>query len=532
MNKINFIVLLSFMAGVFSCAEPGADVDVIPTPASVSVNSELCDLASLDGISFDAGLENEAEALQSFLLNKGIALDFREKADMSLRIDPQVTGPEGYRLNVSKGKVVVEGSTAAGVFYGIVTMAQQINSHGLKCGVIEDSPRYAWRGFMVDESRHYMGEEKVLQLLDMMAYYKLNKFHWHLTDSEGWRIEIKQYPKLTQVGAIGCQSNPDAPAQFYTTEAISRVLAYAKARHIEVIPEIDMPGHATSATKAYPEYNGGGSEMYPNFTFNVGKEETYDFLTDILGDVAGQFTSDYIHLGGDEVSFGIEAWSSNKDIRNMMKRNSLSTIKDAEGYFMHRMVDTVSVIGRNVIVWDDVLGFDLDKDKVTIMWWRHDKVNCLKESLDKGYNTILCPRRPLYFDFNQCETDRYGREWGGYCPLEDVYSFPDDLYAREGIQDGRLIMGMQANLWTARTPDAQSMDYMTYPRLMALSESAWTRKDNKNYDDFIVRLTDDYEILKKMGIYYYDVNMPLSTPEPDGYFVSDHFGSKLKPKVK
>ena len=523
---MRFALLMPLMAVFAACGQVIDGVNVIPLPDNVRVVEQLCDISSLDGISFEAGLENEADALKNYLSDNGLSLQLRDKADISLSVDPSIANPEGYVLTVKKGKVTVKGGGPAGVYYGIVTMIQQLQSHGLRCGVIEDAPRYAWRGYMVDESRHFMGEEKVKQLMDMMAYYKLNKFHWHLTDSEGWRIEIQQYPKLTEVGGIGCETDPDAPAQFYTREQIADILEYAKARHIEVIPEIDMPGHATSATKAYPEYNGGGSKKYPNFTFNVGKEDTYAFLTDVLRDVKGQFSSEYIHIGGDEVSFGIEAWSGNKEIQAMMKKNSLATIKDAEGYFMHRMVDSVSVLDRNVMVWDDVLGFNLDREKVTVMWWRHDKVNCLKESLEKGYNTILCPRRPLYFDFNQCETDVYGRDWDGYCPLPDVYAFPDSLYVKEGIEDSSLIMGLQANLWTARTPSAKSRDYMTYPRLMALAESAWTNRDNKDYDDFISRLTDDYGMLKRMGIYYFDVNSPRSTPEPEGYFKTDHRGAK------
>lgn len=511
-----------------SCAYTTSEVNVIPRPASTSLNGDICDLSDLDGISFKGELINEATSLQNALTHKGVCLDIKKKADISLTIDDKMENPEGYVLKVRKGHISITGGSPAGVFYGIVTMMQQINSDGLRCGVIEDAPRYGWRGYMVDESRHFMGERKVKQLLDMMAYYKLNKFHWHLTDSEGWRIEIKGYPKLTEVGGIGCETDPEAPAQYYTQEQIRDIVAYAAERHIEVIPEIDMPGHATSATRAYPEYNGGGSKKYPNFTFNVGKRETYDFLTDVLTEVKALFPSTYMHIGGDEVSFGIEAWSGNKDIQALMQREGLTTIKQAEGYFINRMVDSVSVMGRNTMVWDDVLWLGLDRSKVTAMWWRHDKVEVLKDGLEKGYEMILCPRRPLYFDFNQCETDVYGRDWDGYCPLEDVYAFPDSLFAREGIADSPAIKGIQANLWTARTPTAESRDYMTYPRLLALAEAAWTDAAGKDYEGFIGRLADDYALLQRAGIYYYDVISPENTPEPEGYFKSDHRGAKMK----
>lgn len=511
-----------------SCGQTGSEVDVIPCPNKVTVHERTCDITSLDGISFAGELSNEADMLQKALAGKGYKFEIKEAADIVLSTDSSIANPEGYVLKVRKDGITLKGGSPAGVFYGIVTIMQQIGSHGLRCGIIEDEPRYGWRGYMVDESRHFIGEKKVKELLDMMAYYKLNKFHWHLTDSEGWRIEIKGYPKLTEVGGIGCESDPDAPAQFYTQEQIRDIVAYAKARHIEVIPEIDMPGHATSATRAYLEYNGGGSKKYPNFTFNVGKEETYGFLTDVLEEVKALFPSTYMHIGGDEVSFGIEAWSSNKDIQSMMKRNGLGTIKEAEGYFINRMVDTVSTLGRKTMVWDDVLDFNLNRGKVTVMWWRHDKVNVLKKGLDKGYDIILCPRRPLYFDFNQCETDIFGRDWEGYCPLPDVYAFPDSLYRRENITEGGLVKGIQANLWTARTPTVDSRDYMTYPRLMALAESAWTYKTNKNYEGFLARLADDYAMMKRMGVYYFDIYNPENTPEPQGYFKSDHRGAKMK----
>ena len=527
-TRFQTIVIASIMLLTASCRQICDQTDIIPHPNHVALTTDICTLADLDGISFKGDLLQEATSLQKALTDKGICLDIKKNADITLEVDDEIDNPEGYILKVRKNRVCIKGGSPAGVFYGIVTMMQQVGAGSLKCGIIEDAPRYPWRGYMVDESRHFMGEQKVRQLLDMMAYYKLNKFHWHLTDSEGWRIEIKGYPKLTEVGGIGCETDPEAAAQYYTQEQIRDIVAYAAARHIEVIPEIDMPGHATAATRAYPEYNGGGSMKYPNFTFNVGKDETYGFLTDVLTEVKALFPSTYIHIGGDEVSFGIEAWSNNKDIKAMMSREGLNTIKEAEGYFINRMVDSVSVIGRNTMVWDDVLGFNLDKEKVTAMWWRHDKTDLLKNGLDRGYDMILCPRRPLYFDFNQCETDIYGRDWDGYCPLEDVYAFPDSLFIKEGITESANIKGIQANLWTARTPNAESMDYMTYPRLMALAESAWTQADTKDYESFIRRLEGDFDMMRRMGIYYFDVTCPENTPEPEGYFLLDHRGAGMR----
>lgn len=497
-------------------------VSIIPMPLK-AVETTGVNLLREKQITYSSDvLKNEAEQLNQSL-GGGYKVVKAKNASKGifLTINNNATDAEGYKLSIGEKLIVIAGTNEAGVFYGTQSLLQQINNTpngSLICMEIEDAPRYGWRGYMLDESRHFFGKEKVKQLLDMMSYYKLNKFHWHLTDEPAWRIEIQKYPKLTEVGAEGSWSDPDLPPQAYSQDDIREIVAYAADRHIEVIPEIDMPGHATAANRAYPQFSGGGTPDHPDFTFNPGKEEVYAYLTDILREVAGLFPSKYMHIGGDEVSFGIKAWESDPDVQALLKREGLAQVKDAERYFINRMTDSVQVLGKELLGWDELLEIDADPTSTTIMWWRHDRVNQLKKSLNNKYETILCPRRPLYFDFIQNKDDKWGRVWNGFCPLEDVYTFPDKGMADWGLTETDLsfIKGVQANVWTERIHNTDRLDYMTYPRICALAESAWSVPERKDYACFEERLNQAYLLFAKEGIYYHDHRDPSKTPEPKG----------------
>ncbi len=521
-----------------SCGRTGdLTPDVIPYPVSAELRASVTNFGLVTGIEVtDSVLVPEARFLGDALEESGYSLTMTSGAGSAgaivLSLD-DTAGDEGYTLRASGKSVEISGSKA-GVFYGIQTLLQELRNGGVRQGTITDSPRYGWRGFMLDEARHFFGKERVKALIDMMAYYKLNRFHWHLTDAQGWRIEIKAYPRLTGIGGIGCHSDPDTPARFYTQDDIREVVAYAAERHIEVIPEIDMPGHASAANRAYPEYNGGGTPQFADFTFNVGKEETYEYLTGILREVTGLFPSDYIHIGGDEVFYGSDAWNRDPYVKRMMNREGLKTIKDAEGYFIKRMTDSVKVLGKKVIGWDDMLDFPLDKKENIICWWRHDRPQSLRKSLAEGYSTILCPRKPLYYDFVQDSTHKCGRVWDGFCPLEDVYAFPDRWY--EGWQvtekDMAPVMGIQANLWTELVHNRDRFDFMIYPRLCALAEAAWTMPENKDYDSFTLRMESAYKLFDELGIYYFDPRDPGRHPEPDGPVIRKKDSPKPKMDYK
>jgi hexosaminidase len=458
------------------------------------------------------------------LADKLLDLRLQEGKNGLIRLEyqPTITGKESYRLTVGPHDICIEAGHIQGCFYGMQSALQLISSSRetgkLTCVVIEDTPRYSWRGLMLDESRHFMGKEEVKRLLDWMALHKLNTFHWHLTDSPGWRVEVVAYTLLTTIGARGNHSDPDAPVAFYSREDIRELVDYAAQRYIQVIPEIDMPGHATAAVRAYPEFGGGGSKDYPQYTFHPGKDETYDFLTAILREMSGLFPSSYIHVGGDEVHFGNEQWNELPEVRRLMEEKKLNGLPDVEHYFLNRMADSIRGLGKMVIGWDEVVQAGLDPTKTLVMWWRQEKPAQLEEALDKGYQVVLCPRLPLYFDFVQQQEHQYGRRWpdGSYAPLERVYRFPVPEMT-SGIEvDGPLIRGIQANVWTEVIHTPERLQFMVFPRISALAEAAWTQARQKDFAGFLWRMEWMMELYRRQGISYYDYRYPDRTPEISG----------------
>ncbi|WP_315822575.1 beta-N-acetylhexosaminidase [Paraflavitalea speifideaquila] len=355
------------------------------------------------------------------------------------------------------------------------------------------------------------------QLLDQLAFYKLNRFHWHLTDEPGWRIEIKKYPALALAGGQGNYSDALAPAQYYTQAEIKEVVAYAAARFITVIPEIDMPGHATAANRAYPQYSGGGSAKHPEFTFNPGKEATYQYLTDILKETDALFPSQMIHIGGDEVSFGNEKWMANPDIQQLMAKEGLKDAKGVEFYFIRRMADSLKKMGNKVLAWDEATQASLEPQQTIVFWWRQEHPQQLTTSLAKGYSVVMCPRLPFYFDFVQDSTHKVGRKWGAkklYAPLEDVYRFSVADYPVQPTQLPQ-VLGLQANVWTETIRTEQRLDFMTFPRLCALAETAWTQPAQKDFNSFTKRMEGHLVLFQKQGIQFYDFRQTQQSAEPE-----------------
>ncbi|MEO8962741.1 MAG: beta-N-acetylhexosaminidase [Ginsengibacter sp.] len=418
---------------------------------------------------------------------------------------------EAYSLQMNSKGITISASSETGAFYGVISVLQILSqgkisngSVSISCWNITDEPKYRWRGFMLDESRYFFGKEKVKSILDWMAFYKLNRFHWHLTDAPGWRIEIKKYPLLALIGGIGNQADPFAPAKYYTQEDIKEMVSYAKERHIIIIPEIDMPGHATAANRAYPEFSGGGSEKHPEFTFNPGYEKTYSYLTNILRETNALFPGGMLHLGGDEVSFGNEKWLSNDNIKHLMKVNGLESAKEVEKYFIERMADSVYQLNASLLAWDEVADLNLAADKTIIFWWRQDKPEQLKKALQKKYEVVLCPRLPFYFDFVQDSSHTLGRKWDGkFSSLRDVYDFKASDLPEIQPQNTKQVLGIQANLWTETISNEQRLDTMLFPRIAALAEAAWTMDDKKNFAVFKQRLVSHFALYEKAGILYY-----------------------------
>lgn len=524
------ILLIALMA-FFIVPLSSQDLKIIPAPENLSIQKG--NFVIPDRFTVDAD-EEFTPALNMFFnrVNQhGFSSEWKRSwflcsPDLEIIKEPQIDNgnPEAYTLKITSKKIVLKAAGKSGVFYGLQTLSQVMlnqtsentKNRTLPALTINDAPRYPWRGIMLDESRHFFGKKKVKEFLDWMAFYKLNKFHWHLTDVPGWRIEIKQYPKLTTIGATGNLSNPDASPKFYTQEDIREIIKYASDRFIEVIPEIDMPGHAKAANKAYPEFSGGGSEKYPEFTFNPGKEGTYAFLTDILREVGGLFPSEFIHLGGDEVHFGNHQWNNLTEVQSLMKKEKLENLQEVEHYFINRMADSLAILDKKLLGWDEIVNAHTPVEESVVMWWRHDKTDQLQKSLENGYKTILCPRIPLYFDFVQHESHESGRRWAGeYSTLKQILHF-NEYFEKTITEYNHLIPGIQANLWTETIDTPERLDYMTFPRIAALAEAAWATTKIPDYQEFLDRLELSLQLYKKAGISFFNPIYPENTPEIKG----------------
>jgi len=501
------------------------EVNIIPWPQSfVKKDGQF----RLDGNTVigmnDNSLLPQANYLQTQLQSitgVAIAVDPNEAngtIDFKIVKDNQPDG--AYALTIQPKKVTITAAGNEGVFYGIVSLLQLIRSQPVANTInlndceIADAPRFQWRGLMLDESRHFFGKQKIEQLLNWMAFYKLNKFHWHLTDDDGWRIEIKKYPLLASIGGVGNHTDPHAPAQYYTQDDIKEIVAYAQDRFITIIPEVDMPGHATAATRAYPEFSGGSIPGYENYTFDPASEKTYQFLTDILKEVNGLFPGHMIHLGGDEVALGIGAWSTLPAIADMMAKNKFTQLTDVEHLFFNRMADTVNRLGDKVLCWDEAASTDLNPAKTIVFWWRQNVPSQLELALQKRYHIVLCPRLPMYLDFVQDKSHSSGRRWNGeyFNDISEIYNFPERQMPQEQLQPD-LVMGIQANLWTETVESNKRLDFMLFPRLAALAESGWTMSNVKNESSFDQRLKVDFAWYDKEGIYYFNPFDPSAHPE-------------------
>ncbi len=444
-----------------------------------------------------------------------------KRTGIKLDLNPRLSENE-YTLTVNGNGISIAGGSPEAVFHGMQSFLQLIDyaeKQGEEIHIsgwsIKDRPANPWRGIMLDESRHFFGKEKVKWLLDWMAYYKLNKFHWHLTDQPAWRIEIKKYPKLGLIGGVGNHTEPFTTPDFYTQDEIAEIVSYAAERFITVIPEIDMPGHAGAANRAYPEFSGGGTARFPDFTFNPGKDSTYQFLTDILREVDALFPSQMMHLGGDEVHFGIKHWQVDAHVQQLMKQQGFSELKEVEHYFMERMADSVRRMGNELLVWDEASGMNLPLSHTVVFWWRQDKPQYLKQALDKGYRVVLCPRFPLYLDYQKDTAHIHGPKRAKVNGVREIYSFrTDTLY---GSEKNKQILGIQANIWTERIKSENRLGFMVFPRIAAVAETAWVPEQNRTsdtYPAFEARLKQHVSLYEQRGVYYYDPFRPAYYAEP------------------
>lgn len=512
MKRFLFVFALSVFSTVLFAQRP----NLIPFPQKVIALQGSSQV--IKGLSFYTS--NIAYKSELNYLNTELGLKGKRGQLVKVIVNTAIGKPGAYQLNTGNNTISIKAADRSGVFNGVITLLQLyrssiIKGHSVQLPAlhISDEPRYQWRGFMLDESRHFFGKETVENILNWMAFYKLNRFHWHLTDAQGWRIEIKKYPLLTTIGGIGNFTDSTAKAEYYTQADIREIVAYAKLRNIEVIPEFDMPGHATAANKAYPQYSGGKVPGFDDFTFNPGKEVTYQFIADVLKELKPLFPDGRIHIGGDEVFMGIKAWNDNPEVKALMAKNGFTDNQQAEAYFLNRVADTVTKMGCTVMCWDEAVAANLPTENVIVNWWRQNKPESLTQALGKGYQVILSPRLPMYFDFVQDSTHLSGRKWDGrFNSYLDVYHFPENGLAKE-VYENRNVLGIQANLWTETVETKQRLQYLIFPRMAAAAEAGWTSTEAKNDELFNRRLKAHLQYYKEAGIYYYNPFVPGENTE-------------------
>ncbi|REC41726.1 MULTISPECIES: family 20 glycosylhydrolase [Chryseobacterium] len=440
----------------------------------------------------------------SLLLNKDLKTDNKREFNSN------------YIINISNEMMMVVGKNPEGLFQGIQTLLQLIKTSEdgkIPALEIQDSPKFQWRGMHLDVSRHFFTVEEVKQYIDYLAMYKLNTFHWHLTDDQGWRIEIKKYPKLTQIGSkrkesmIGAyvdntfDGKPYGP-YFYTQEQIKEVVKYAQERHVTIVPEIEMPGHALAALSAYPDLACIKGSFEPATKWGVfddvfcPKDETFTFLENVLDEVIALFPSQYIHIGGDECPK--TRWKECPHCQELIKKNNLKDEHGLQSYFIQRIEKYVNSKGRKIIGWDEILEGGLAPNAAVMSW---TGIKGGVEAAKSGHFAVMTPGSYCYFDHYQGDPATEPNAFGGFTPLDKVYSYnpiPEELNAEQA----KYILGVQANLWTEYILDFKHVQYMIFPRLLALSEVGWGTADPKNYKEFEGRVIHEFKNLDKMGVNY------------------------------
>lgn len=422
---------------------------------------------------------------------------------------------EGYRLTVTEDGVRLEASETPGLFYSVQSFLQMIDrEHKVPCASIEDQPRYAWRGMHMDVGRHYMPVAAIKRMLDAMALHKLNTFHWHLTEDQGWRIEIKKYPKLTEVSswrkqtigrpAEGATGDGIPHGGYYTQDQVREVVAYAAERHITVVPEIEMPGHAMAALAAYPELSCTGgpfevAELWGVFDeiYCAGNDEVFEFNKNVLAEVLELFPSTFIHIGGDEAPKA--RWKQCPKCQARIQAEGLKDEHELQSYFIRRMDQWLDERGRRLIGWDEILEGGLAPG-ATVMSWRG--IDGGIAAAKSGHDVVMTPTSHCYLDYYQSREPGEPEAIGGFLPLETVYGYeptPDVLTEEEA----KHILGAQGNLWTEYIPTPEHFEYMAFPRLLALAEVTWSPKAKRDFGSFSSRLDGHYGLLDKLGLNYY-----------------------------
>ena len=440
----------------------------------------------------------------------------------------QLPSPESYTLSVTPQQILIRATSGAGLFYGMQTLLQLAQpsgagSYSIASVEIEDTPRFAYRGLMLDVSRHFSTKEFIKKQIDALAYYKINRLHLHLTDAAGWRLEIKKYPLLTEFAAWRTDPTwkqwwnggrkyvrfdaPGAYGGYYTQDDIREILEYARQHYITVIPEIEMPSHSEEVLAAYPQLSCSG-EPYKNSDFCVGNEETFMFLENVLTEVMELFPSEYIHIGGDEA--GKSAWKTCPKCQKRMKDEHLANVDELQSYLIHRIEKFLNNHGRHLLGWDEILQGGIAPN-ATVMSWRGEEGGIA--AVTSGHRAIMTPGAYCYLDSYQDAPYSQPEAIGGYLPLKKVYSY-NPVPASLTAEQAKLVYGVQGNLWVEYIPTPEHVEYMIYPRILALAETAWSAPERKSWPDFHTRALSAVADLQAKGYHPFDLKKEIgSRPE-------------------
>ena len=530
-------VLLSAVFLLFAAAVsmPVAAQNIIPQPENISLlkgqfklNKGTKIVTNLTGRDFKVLNQYTSEVLKHplayaknpskqgvfRLICKGTAQQAAQAMD-SVRL-------QGYELEVTPKGITIQALTPTGLFYGLQTVRQLDKDGQIACVKVKDAPRFAYRGLMIDCSRHFWSKDEIKKQLDAMAYFKLDRFHWHLTDGGGWRIEVKQYPLLTEETAYRTESDwtkwwnrknrqysPDPRrlvcwkgmnihGGYYTQDDIKEIVDYAAARHITIIPEIEMPGHSDEVVYAYPELSCTG-KPYTQSDLCVGKEQTYTFMENVLKEVMQLFPSKYIHIGGDEAER--RTWKTCPDCQRVMKDYHLKDVAELQSHFTHRIERFLNDNGRKLLGWDEIMEGTLAPN-AAVMSWRGTEAGLT--AAKSGHHVVMAPQEFCYLNMYQDDPMTEPKAQGGYTRLEKTYNYDPIPAAYKGTSLEKYIDGVQGCVWTEFIEKPDHLEYMIYPRLLALAETGWT-KQRTGYADFRQRVITATDALKRAGYNAFDI---------------------------
>ena len=533
-NRYAKVCLFLWVLGMCLTAHSLKAQSVIPVPLKMeqgtgcfllSENTKL--YINLQGLEAQL-LENCLQALPVHL-KKGKKKDTQNMLSLLItEKNHQLPSPESYTLSVTPQQILIRATSGAGLFYSMQTLLQLAQpsgagSYSIASVEIEDTPRFAYRGLMLDVSRHFSTKEFIKKQIDALAYYKINRLHLHLTDAAGWRLEIKRYPLLTEFAAW--RTDPiwkqwwnggrkylrfDAPGAYggyYTQDDIREILEYARQHYITVIPEIEMPSHSEEVLAAYPQLSCSG-EPYKNSDFCVGNEETFTFLENVLTEVMELFPSEYIHIGGDEA--GKSAWKTCPKCQKRMKDEHLANVDELQSYLIHRIEKFLNNHGRHLLGWDEILQGGIAPN-ATVMSWRGEEGGIA--AVTSGHRAIMTPGAYCYLDSYQDAPYSQPEAIGGYLPLKKVYSY-NPVPASLTAEQAKLVYGVQGNLWVEYIPTPEHVEYMIYPRILALAETAWSAPERKSWPDFYTRALSAVADLQAKGYHPFDLKKEIgSRPE-------------------